>query len=464
MATFLAKLPLRVVRNEINLLYTLIKTLLYVGVHPLRASVEAAELLVHLIDQLTKPEAWTKIGAGVTGGGIGQSLVSGNPLSLIAIGVGGALMVSGLSVGALKAAVKAPEDQKLQAALDNFFSQVKGVPEALLTGLTNGVISGAIQKIYAQEIGIPEAKEAAIKEAVYKQLSEQGLPVDQIQGIVIDPQGNITVDWIGRSSNGFLSEDNVIVELFMRKQTLFGEQFPEPYGFFQKVTTTITSESATFQIQMGHWMNYTSPDHRWVEYVTRGVDTSAFGFHFDYPNYTIDYTAIPQPASHVGFAVNALQETDVSLQPIDLESGILKQKKQELAELQQKIPTLTQWELLELHVSASERKAKLLANITDEAFIQEVQEVFQNLPDLKMDPNDYQCPILSDWTDDPVLVYPSYRIYDRTAISIWRRTNNLDPITKENITEVVSLPNKLKEKIQAIKEEESKKNASEAAA
>ena len=305
-ATFLAKLPLRVVRNEINLLYTLIKTLLYVGVHPLRASVEAAELLVQLIDQLTKPEAWTKIGAGITGGGIGQSLVSGNPLSLIAIGVGGALMVSGLSVGALKAALNAPEDKRLQAALDNFFSQVKSVPEALLTGLTTGVISGAIQKVYAENMGI--------KQSIKQQLDEQGIfRIDEATmnkyhmshspeaNVAIDAQGNVTVTW-GNSLDPY-----IIKQLIDRNREFFFGTYPDTTTWYQKLvdkitTMNITPDSTTLEI---HYLLGTGDPVAQVSgmrEVSEVVEASVFGIHID--------LASPQTFSHLGFAANILQEEE----------------------------------------------------------------------------------------------------------------------------------------------------------
>src|SRR5262249_25257758 len=91
LSTFLAKLPLRAVRNIVRLLYAIIKGAAYSVVHPLKASIHVARLILLLLDELTKPETWSKMSVGILGASVGQTLITGNPLSLIGIGIGGAM-------------------------------------------------------------------------------------------------------------------------------------------------------------------------------------------------------------------------------------------------------------------------------------------------------------------------------------------------------------------------------------
>lgn len=147
LAIFLVKLPLRVVRNILKLLYDIVKTAIYAAVHPLKALNHLAKQMVNLIYELTKPETLTKIGAGVMGASLGQLAVTGNPFSAIGLGVGAALAIGGLSLGALQAALEAEEGQRSEAALHNLWSQVKGMPEAALTGFCLGLLIGAISKV-----------------------------------------------------------------------------------------------------------------------------------------------------------------------------------------------------------------------------------------------------------------------------------------------------------------------------
>lgn len=145
LATFLVLLPARAVRNIIRLIYQVIKGLIYSVVHPLKALSKVAKLLVTLVHELTKPETWSKLGVGMIGASLGQALVTGNPFSVIGLGIGGALTVAGLTGGALKAAIRAQKGFKLQAVKHNLFQQAKQLPEVMLTGFAMGLIIGGIQ-------------------------------------------------------------------------------------------------------------------------------------------------------------------------------------------------------------------------------------------------------------------------------------------------------------------------------
>ena len=146
LATFLVKLPARSVRNIIQLLYNIIKGIVYAATHPLKSLTHLAKMLIALAHELTKPEVWSKMGVGLIGAGLGQSLVTGDPMSVIEMGIGAAMVIGGVSVGALRAALEAEKDNRLEAAKQNLFSQAKELPESMLTGFCMGLITGAIQR------------------------------------------------------------------------------------------------------------------------------------------------------------------------------------------------------------------------------------------------------------------------------------------------------------------------------
>ncbi len=142
-ALFLAKLPMRTARNIFNLLYKIVKGLINVPLHPLRSVSDLAKLFIRLIDALTQPETWSKLGIGIVGGSLGSMLVTGNPLSALAIIIGSAMLVGGLAIGTLKAAIV---EDNLKDFKRNVISQLSSLPESLLTGFLTGLLFGGIQR------------------------------------------------------------------------------------------------------------------------------------------------------------------------------------------------------------------------------------------------------------------------------------------------------------------------------
>lgn len=130
LATSLVKLPISSVRAIVNVLYRAISAILYTAVHPLKGLNHIAKLIVKLIYELTQPESWSKIGAGMIG------FRAGSPLCLIAVGIGSAMILGGLSVQALKAALEGEEN----AVQNGFVSTLKQLPESALTGALLGGI------------------------------------------------------------------------------------------------------------------------------------------------------------------------------------------------------------------------------------------------------------------------------------------------------------------------------------
>lgn len=146
LAIFLCKLPMRIARNILVLLYQVVKAAVYVACHPVKSLTQLAKLLVKLANELTKPETWTKIGLGIFGASVGQALAMGNPIAPISAIIGLAMIFCGVSIGAIKAAVQAEKGKKLDAALENLKQQGLQMPETFATSFVMGLIFGAIQK------------------------------------------------------------------------------------------------------------------------------------------------------------------------------------------------------------------------------------------------------------------------------------------------------------------------------
>lgn len=192
LATFLAKLPVRVARNILNLIYSIVKGCLYTAVHPLKSLNHLARLLVLLCHALTKPETWSKMGAGIIGAGLGQGLITGNPISIIGLGIGGAMVVGGITVGSLKAAIEAVRGNKLQAVSQHLLFQMQELPESFLTGFCMGLLMGGIQRaFFSKKYIVTDPKEA--EKIAAKFVEDHNLR--SCAYVTSDPSGKITLHW-----------------------------------------------------------------------------------------------------------------------------------------------------------------------------------------------------------------------------------------------------------------------------
>ena len=198
-ALFLAKLPLKAVRNIVCLIYNIIKEAVHATVHPLKALNRLAKFIVDLTYALTQPEVWSKIGSGLIGGCLGQSLVSGNPLSLIGLGIGTAMIIGGVSIGALKAALNAEKGLRLTAVKQNIFFQTQQIPETMLTGFCMGLIMGSIQRLaYKQTAKYRVTDYELAKSHADKIVKDHHLP--NYSKVKLDSSGKISIDWIGKEN------------------------------------------------------------------------------------------------------------------------------------------------------------------------------------------------------------------------------------------------------------------------
>ena len=146
LATYLVKLPMRSARNVVGALYSVISTALYLSVHPMKGINHLAKEVIILMESLTKPEVWPKIGAGSIGAIAGQSFILGNPISLMGFGIGGALILAGVTVDSLTAAIEAEEGKELIGVKDKLKHYAAKLPENVLTGFFMGMLIGGIRR------------------------------------------------------------------------------------------------------------------------------------------------------------------------------------------------------------------------------------------------------------------------------------------------------------------------------
>jgi hypothetical protein len=197
LATFLAKLPVRAFRNIIQILYNIVKGIVYTAVHPLKSLNHLAKMLVNLAHELTKPETWSIIGAGMIGASAGQAIVTANPFALIGMGIGAAALVGGLTWGSIKAAVEVQQGMEIKAVKQHLWKQAKELPEPMLTGFVMGLIMGGIQRaIQAQQIKTFQVSNSIeAKEFADNFVKENHLP--KYTQVDFDTAGRISIKWTG---------------------------------------------------------------------------------------------------------------------------------------------------------------------------------------------------------------------------------------------------------------------------
>lgn len=151
LATYLVKLPMRSARNVALELYSVISTALYLSVHPMKGINHLAKEVIILMESLTKPEVWSKIGAGSIGSIAGQSFILGNPISLMGFGIGGALILAGITVDSLTAAIEAEEGKELIGVKEKLKHYAAKLPENVLTSFFMGMLIGGIRRAALDE-------------------------------------------------------------------------------------------------------------------------------------------------------------------------------------------------------------------------------------------------------------------------------------------------------------------------
>ena len=154
-AMYLVRLPLRALHNIVTLFYIVIKEILFAIAHPMKAVIQTARQIVIFIYDLTQPETWSKIGASIIGSEVAQMLILTNPILPISVGIGIFVLVGGLCVGALRAAVLS-KDHEEEAASEYLLRQSKVIPENFLTSFFIGIAMGRMEKTIAPHVGASE--------------------------------------------------------------------------------------------------------------------------------------------------------------------------------------------------------------------------------------------------------------------------------------------------------------------
>lgn len=137
LATFLIKLPMRAVRNIVSALYDAIRIALSSVTHPLKSALKLMKAIVNLAHEVTKPEVWAKWGTG--------GMAAAAPFSFLGVAIGGAMLISGFSLGALKTLFEAEEGKRYAAIKSYLATSLAHLSEAALTGFAAGQIMSGIQ-------------------------------------------------------------------------------------------------------------------------------------------------------------------------------------------------------------------------------------------------------------------------------------------------------------------------------
>ena len=207
---FLVKLPIRTARNIVNLLYAVVKSALYAAVHPMKAVLKLAKFLILFANELSKPETWPKIGVGMIGSGLAQSLVTGNAVSLIGIAIGIAMTIGGITASCLKTAIEAENGNRAAAVKENLLACAQELAESALTGFCLGLIMGIIQRAQMQTYQQTQRHTYSVssfdeaKQYVDQLIEEHQLP--PYRGMEVDQSGTIHVAWYIRPGEGTVIE------------------------------------------------------------------------------------------------------------------------------------------------------------------------------------------------------------------------------------------------------------------
>lgn len=195
LAIFLAKLPLRAIRNIVQALYDIVKNIVYFCVHPIKAIQKLLQTIKTAFEALGKPETWTKLGAGMLGASLGQAVIPGNPAFFIGAIFGALLMAGGMTAGAIQASLAAKDGQKSKAALNNMIFQAKALPEAILTGFGTGLIIAGIQHGVNAKATV-EARDSLARNTADRYVRTHRLP--RYENVTVKPSGDIVVEWATR--------------------------------------------------------------------------------------------------------------------------------------------------------------------------------------------------------------------------------------------------------------------------
>lgn len=193
------RLPLKIARNLIVMVFDLLETIVKFAVHPAKQTLKLAEFFIDLLKAFTNPYTLTQLGLGILGSSMGQSIVSGNPISLI-----------GVAVGSLLAAVGA--GWLLFSSRDHLSGIVQSEEmmktlEAFLTGFVIGMIAGGIQNAI-KNASMKNFKVTSLDEAkAYADSFIQKHNLPNYTSLTLE-NGKVIISWAGQDTLLALSEAN----------------------------------------------------------------------------------------------------------------------------------------------------------------------------------------------------------------------------------------------------------------
>ncbi|OJU81765.1 MAG: hypothetical protein BGO10_07720 [Chlamydia sp. 32-24] len=272
LAIFLAKLPLKVGKNLLTILYKIVHTAFYAPIHPLQAITKMEKLIVELVFRLIEPETWSSIGAGMIGFSAGQFVV-GNPISVIGFLIGGVCLLSGLSFGTLLSALKAEKNKVKEGVLNHLKQHAKTCVESMLTSFVLGLIIGAIQKaIYKEQTTdyrINSQEDA--KKFADDFMKNNNLPTDG--KVTLHSDGSVTIEWKGIPEK---------FKKFSRDYGIHGYHNPSDYEIvYDKVSLKISPT----EIMEFHDFNiyFTKYYPKFLRAQFKGVPQTSAAFKYTYP-------------------------------------------------------------------------------------------------------------------------------------------------------------------------------------
>lgn len=208
LAGFLIKLPLRVVGNVLGLLFDILKTVLYFGVHPIKGIGNTFKILSIIIIEICTPENWAKIGTGMIGASFGHALVAGNPFTIVGWGIGATLAVAGVTISMFRAAYYAPTGQLGDSLRDALILQLKMTSESALLGFGLGCAVAGIEYALSEaqtapasvyDLSPPVAGDEVISSEGF--VSRYNLPKYSSTAVV--DGGGVVMKWVGTPADPF---------------------------------------------------------------------------------------------------------------------------------------------------------------------------------------------------------------------------------------------------------------------
>lgn len=152
LATCLLKLPLRSVRDILEMVYHVLKASIYGLVHPLKSLNETGLFFMRLIEALKRSETYTALGAGMLGSSLGIYAVTGlYAPTAVGFAVGALFLGAGICFGAIRIANRTGGFQ-VTVKRDRIMEHLKLVPQAFTTGFLTGVVFGAICRVPAEKL------------------------------------------------------------------------------------------------------------------------------------------------------------------------------------------------------------------------------------------------------------------------------------------------------------------------